>query len=61
MTDLSTVLTRKEQLTLFGLPMSVNDAIVEKTRGQWLDKKRIANNNSDYGTFKDNLRAPIHR
>jgi len=61
MTDLSTVISRKKQLTLFGLPVSVNDAVVKKTREQWLDNKRIANNNSDYGTFKDSLRAPVHR
>lgn len=61
MADISVALPRKEQLTLFGLPVSVNDAVVKKTREQWLDKKRFANDNSDYGTFKDSLRAPIHR
>jgi len=54
-------MSHTEQLTLFELPVHVNDNIVRKTREQWLSQSELPENNTDYGTFKDSLRAPIHR
>src|SRR3990172_1199372 len=51
----------REQMSLFGLPVNVNDNIVKKTRQRWLNNSFNVGNNSDYGTFKDSLRAPVHR
>lgn len=61
MTEKKELLSVKEQMSLFGLPINVNDNIVNKTRKLWLSNDVTTNNNSDYGTFKDSLRAPVHR
>jgi DNA modification methylase len=59
--SLSDNATVKEQLSIYGLPINVNDKLVRKTYEQWLNKDIFSNGNSDYGTFKESLRAPIHR
>ncbi len=50
-----------EQLNLFGLPLNINDSIVKSVREEWVNRKDRENILMDYGTFKDSLRAPIHR
>ena len=59
--DMSQPLSVKDQLSIFGFSLNHNDSLVKKTRAQWLDRSYYSNNYSDYGTFKDSLRAPIHR
>lgn len=58
---MSNNLVVRDQLSLFGLPVNVNDNIVKKTRDKWIASHKQSSNNSDYGTFKDCLRAPVHR
>jgi len=50
------------QLALYGLPRAGSDLTVKKTKVDWIRKNdNVYTEISDYGTFRDSLRAPIHR
>ncbi|MBI4727664.1 hypothetical protein HY768_10690 [candidate division TA06 bacterium] len=54
----------KEQLELYGIPALRNDSIVSRIKDEWtLAQVKAPQKNviADYGTFKDSLKAPIHR